>query len=54
MTEDWLLALVPQYGLWLNGGDDLSVLPRPALDPETSILMLTGGGLCLANSAIWC
>jgi len=44
---DWLLALVPQYGLWLLAGCTLAsclALPIPA-----SILMLAAGGFVAAG-----
>ena len=44
---DWLLALVPQYGLWLLFFVTLFsclALPLPA-----SIMMLTAGGLSLIH-----
>lgn len=47
---DWLLALVPQYGLWLLGATTFCsclALPLPA-----SILMLTAGGFVAAGDLV--
>ena len=44
---DWLLALVPQYGLWLLAG--VTFLSCLALPIPASILMLTAGGFAAAG-----
>ncbi len=47
---DWLLALVPQYGLWLLAAATFSsclALPFPA-----SILMMTAGGFVAAGDLV--
>lgn len=46
MTE-WLLALVPQYGLWLLGAT--TFLSCLALPIPASVLMLTAGGFVAAG-----
>ena len=47
---DWLLALVPQYGVWLMCvATFLSCLAVPA---PTSILMLTAGGFVAAGDLV--
>ena len=49
MTE-WLLALVPQYGLWLLAAT--TFLSCLALPFPASILMLTAGGFAAAGDLI--
>jgi membrane-associated protein len=47
---DWLLSLVPQYGLWiLAAGTFLSCLALPF---PASILMLTAGGFAAAGDLV--
>jgi membrane protein DedA with SNARE-associated domain len=49
---DWLLALVPQYGLWLLAAT--TFLSCLALPFPASILMLTAGGFAAAGElALW-
>jgi membrane-associated protein len=49
---DWLLALVPQYGLWLLAAT--TFLSCLALPFPASILMLTAGGFAAAGDlALW-
>lgn len=49
---DWLLALVPQYGLWLLAAT--TFLSCLALPFPASILMLTAGGFVAAGDlAMW-
>lgn len=47
---DWLLALVPQYGLWLLGVT--TFLSCLALPIPASILMLTAGGFAAAGDLV--
>jgi membrane-associated protein len=47
---DWLLALVPQYGLWLLGAT--TFLSCLALPFPASILMLTAGGFAAAGDLV--
>ncbi|MFP5480820.1 MAG: DedA family protein [Alphaproteobacteria bacterium] len=49
---DWLLALVPQYGLWLLAAT--TFLSCLALPIPASILMLTAGGFAAAGDlSLW-
>ena len=47
---DWLLALVPQYGLWLLLGT--TFLSCLALPIPASVLMLTAGGFVAAGDLV--
>ncbi|MDX5351208.1 MAG: DedA family protein [Paracoccaceae bacterium] len=47
---DWLLALVPQYGLWLLAAT--TFLSCLALPIPASILMLTAGGFAAAGDLV--
>jgi membrane-associated protein len=47
---DWLLALVPQYGLWLLAA--ATFLSCLALPFPASILMLTAGGFAAADDLV--
>jgi membrane protein DedA with SNARE-associated domain len=47
---DWLLELVPQYGLWLLGAT--TFLSCLALPFPASILMLTAGGFAAAGDLV--
>lgn len=47
---DWLLALVPQYGLWVIAGT--TFLSCLALPIPASILMLTAGGFAAAGELV--
>lgn len=47
---DWLLALVPQYGLWLLAAT--TFLSCLALPLPASILMLTAGGFAAAGDLV--
>jgi membrane-associated protein len=49
-VTDWLLALVPQYGLWLLAAT--TFLSCLALPFPASILMLTAGGFAAAGDLI--
>ena len=49
-VTDWLLALVPAYGLWLLAS--VTCLARLTLPVPCSILMLTAGGFVASGDLV--